>query len=1020
MPTEPDKHTCAHAEGEGFRGIEREGQAMELVEPMDSAHRYDVFLSYAWEDIDLATRLQELLQERGLTVFRDVTGMQDFDDIPTEIRAALDGSRTLVALYTPSFPESQYCRWELYTALTRSYHLTGQTRRVMAVVRGMEFSEVLSSRVKCLRLPPVTAALSDVADSVDRLVTEMDQRRFGDAPQPPNPSWYPEPAVGSRDFRGRLRELWQIRDAFDGDDGAGSDVPPVVFLVAGGGMGKTMLAEQYGRLFAADHPGGVFVLSALGSYMHASRDPQRVAALVGDQIVAIAQRLELVDPASGASPAAARAALSTRLSATDAPYLWILDDLPAGVSTAVLRTLVAPTAQGRTLVTSRYPAPGGQGVRIDIAELGELDSAALLTSRLEASPGAERQGARRLAKALGGHPLAMGVAAQLVAMPDIGGFAGLLASFTQPSPDILETAERMGVELPTAHSTSICATLLRGIDRLGPEGQAVLRLASLLAPAPLSTSLLAEIVAASEAGRAGPEGNGTTEPDEDHSTDRAEEIVRHGLDQAERLALARQGGTGRWTVHALVSRTVRLADHAGTERERARRSAVKVLTGRLEADSLGADRARVTEALPHVRTVAVALAQPDVQHLINEAGRVLSETGDPAAGLELFRELHDACRTVLGEHDITTLRVLAEMAAAHGMCGDHNSAIQLKQLAHDGLAALLGPRHPDTLTALNNIAVTEFDRGEYGAARHVFAQVYRARRRKDSILHPDTLQALGNVAAAASKEGRHALALRLRTHLLACTDRALGSQHPHYADAMNGMGASAYALGLIADATAWFDQAYQLRLHLFGPDHGDTLDALENRLIAAAATGEPDDPGLRDVYRRRVDLQGPSHPATIAALRHCLIAYRPPSARDDHADQPYPTDRPHPGEPVDSLPHGTAPSGFRLEAEDLDQRIETFELACAVHQSMADSGEEDEVDALFVQLCLAHATALMDQLDEQRDAALAIAEDSEAGLARELGRDHPLTRTATSLHQWIELLVDAAVEWPGEGRGGID
>ena len=51
----------------------------------------------------------------------------------------------------------------------------------------------------------------------------------------------------------------------------------------------------------------------------------------------------------------------------------------------------------------------------------------------------------------------------------------------------------------------------------------------------------------------------------------------------------------------------------------------------------------------------------------------------------------------------------------------------------------------------------------------------------------------------------------------------------------------------------------------------------------------------------------------------------------------------------------------------------------------------------------------------QRDVALAVAEDTEAGLARELGREHPLTRTATSLYRWIEELVDAAVERPGEG-----
>ncbi|MEU9281574.1 toll/interleukin-1 receptor domain-containing protein [Streptomyces sp. NPDC048342] len=995
---------------------------------MRSGHRYDVFLSYAWEDIDLAVRFQELLEARGLSVFRDVTGMRDYDDIPTVIRAALDGSRTLVALYTPSFPESQYCRWEMYTALTRSYHLSGQTRRVMAVVRGMGFSQVLSSRLKCLRLPAVTAALADVSDSVRQLVDAMDHRTFGDAPEPPVPSWYPEPAVGSRYFRGRLQELWQIRDAFDGDDGAGSDLPPVVFLAGGGGIGKTMLAEQYGRLFAEDHPGGVFVLGGLGSHPYGSPDPLRVAALVDDRIRAIAHRLELVGP--DAPAAAARAALSTRLVDTGTPYLWILDDLPAGVDTAVFRTLVAPTALGRTLVTSRAPGPGGQGARIDVGELGELDSLALLSSRLSPSPGVERQARRRLAQALGRHPLAMAVAAELVALPETGGFAGLLASFAEPSPDVLETAERLGVHLPTAHGVSICATLLRGIDRLTPDGLTVMRLASLLAPAPFSPDLLTDILAESESeSESESEAKADREDPDREERDRREfrESVHRGLAEAERLALARPDGTGNWSVHALVSRTVRLADHDDTARERARRAAVRVLGERLEGPAASAAaRLRTFEALPHVRTVAVALAERDDQHLLNEAGRVRSESGDSGTGLGLLRVLHDGCVAALGPSDITTLRVLTGLAVAHGMCGDHDTAVRLKHQAYEGLAALLGPHHPDTLTALNNVGVTELDRGEYRTAWRVFGQVYRARSRRNSAHHPDTLLALANAAVAASLEGRHALALRLRTSLLARTARVLGTRHPQYADALNGMGTTAYALGHHAEAADWFDRAYRLRRDLHGEQHGDTLDALENRLVAAAAdrdgTAGPDreEEGFREVYRCRLDLQGPSHPATVTTLRHCLVACHGGTAADGPAGEegpPLPMLR---MEPVQTLPHGVTPGGVRLEADDMDRRIETFELACSAQELMADSGEDDEVRALMTQLWLAHATALMDQMDGQRDVALAVAEDTEAGLARELGRDHPLTRTATSLCRWIEELVDAAVEWPGEGRTSVD
>ncbi|MGQ4436278.1 MULTISPECIES: tetratricopeptide repeat protein [unclassified Streptomyces] len=945
-----------------------------------------MFLSYAWEDIELAENFQRELEARGLTVFRDVTGMRDYDDIPTTIRAALDGSRSLVALYTPSFPESQYCRWELYTALTSSYHLSQQTRRIMAVVRGMPFSDVLSSRLKCLRLPSLNAELDELATSVDGLLAELDQQRFGDAPAPPDPNWFPEPAVGTQDFRGRLRELWAIRDAFDGDDGAGSDTPPVVTVVGGGGFGKTMLAEEYGRVFAADHPVGVFVLSGLGSHEDASGDRFRVRALIDDQIGVIAGRLGLVLP--NASADMARTALSAYLAALDQPYLWILDDLPRDIGTALFRSLIAPTPQGRTLVTSRYPSPGRQGTRIDLGELTELDALALLCSRREASVGGERQAARRLLTELGCHPMALAVAAELVALPDTGGFAGLLASIDHPSSDVLETAERLGVELPTVHSPSICATLLRGVERLTPHGREMMRLASVLAPAPIPEGFLAQVLG---------EMQGV-------SVREAGAVVRHGLEDARLLALARHTGAGRWTVHALVGRVLRLADLDDEARSLARQAAVRVMSDRLSAAPLDGDRADAIEVLPHVRVVTAGRIGADERHLMYEAGRVHSWYGDSFTARELFSALYRGCLTALGDSDITTLRVLVGLAVAEGLCGNLDTALRFKREAHAGLAALLGPRHEDTLTALNNVAVSLLDVGEYTEARHVFAEVYRARAKRLSVQHPDTLMALANVATAASKEGRHRLAERLRKPLLTRTGRVLGVRCSQYADALNALGATAYALSRAENAADWFEQAYRLRLELFGSQHTDTFDALENYLIAQAGVAGDDRVNalrLRAVYLGRLELQGPAHPATVGTLRHCLIAVRPDTPQEPGA-------APQPGfEPVDSWPEGMLSGEVRLEARDADRRIETFELACTVQASAHDG--TDAMDELVAQLWLAHATALMDQFDEQRLMALAIAEDTSTELAKEVGRDHPLSQSARLIQLWIEEQVDATV-----------
>jgi TIR domain len=121
--------------------------------PMVKEARYDIFFSYAWEDQKRATELVLALRSAGMTVFQDFSRMEDFDDIGMEIRSALERSRTLVALYSPDFPRSPYCQWELHSALTWAYQLDGHIRRVMTVVQDLAYSDVRPRGLTDLRLP---------------------------------------------------------------------------------------------------------------------------------------------------------------------------------------------------------------------------------------------------------------------------------------------------------------------------------------------------------------------------------------------------------------------------------------------------------------------------------------------------------------------------------------------------------------------------------------------------------------------------------------------------------------------------------------------------------------------------------------------------------------------------------------------------------------------------------------------------------------------------------------------------
>src|SRR5215218_11134646 len=77
----------------------------------------EVFLCYAWEDKQQADALRKAMETAGLSVFQDDAGMRDFDVIDARIDEALRRCLVLVALYTPAFPASPYCRKELHLSL---------------------------------------------------------------------------------------------------------------------------------------------------------------------------------------------------------------------------------------------------------------------------------------------------------------------------------------------------------------------------------------------------------------------------------------------------------------------------------------------------------------------------------------------------------------------------------------------------------------------------------------------------------------------------------------------------------------------------------------------------------------------------------------------------------------------------------------------------------------------------------------------------------------------------------------
>ncbi|MGL5823389.1 MAG: hypothetical protein ACRCYU_00770 [Nocardioides sp.] len=105
-------------------------------------------------------------------------------------------------------------------------------------------------------------------------------------------------------------------------------------------------------------------------------------------------------------------------------------------------------------------------------------------------------------------------------------------------------------------------------------------------------------------------------------------------------------------------------------------------------------------------------------------------------------------------------------------------------------------------------------------------------------------------------------------------------------------------------------------------------------------------------------------------------------------------------------PVALTPENLVRPYQDANRRIETFTAAALVHQDHVDANGPDHPDTLRALCRLAQATAMLDQLDAQLDAAAALAADAAEGLADELGANHPDAVLAAVVRAWISDCVE--------------
>src|SRR5262249_29961714 len=200
------------------------------------------------------------LRECRLDVCIDRTAIDEFGPITDGIRKGLAESKALLAWYSEDYPRSRPCEMELTAAFIAAQR-EGDPRR-----RGLVVNPAASpAHIEPIELRGALYAAAPARAPGDLRVAGGGAAHGAPPPRPLGgilplvpPDQYGLKLTGANRFVGRHSDLWRIHSALQGSDSAiisGSSAAGLAQVTGLGGIGKSLIAEEYALSFGAACPG---------------------------------------------------------------------------------------------------------------------------------------------------------------------------------------------------------------------------------------------------------------------------------------------------------------------------------------------------------------------------------------------------------------------------------------------------------------------------------------------------------------------------------------------------------------------------------------------------------------------------------------------------------------------------------------------------------------------------------------------------------------------------------------------
>lgn len=823
---------------------------------------FDVFLSAASKDAAQARAVAQALPDKGMRVWYYEQDVPEHQSISRAIATGLARSNALLAYYSASYPTSRACQWELTTALVAAEQEGNPARRILVANPEPTPHHIEPVQLRDARYQKASA-LGD-AESRQRFAEAVQEHvapittAFADVQPLDAVPWFGTIGLGSQRFVGRLRELWRFHSALHAAEFApvtGASGPGVVQIRGLGGVGKSLLAEEYALRFGCAYPGGIFWLRA--PEPEATGQATTPEALEAARFRQYRSYCEALGVGTGSEEGERSVALLRReLERRARPFLWVVDDLPAKLDAVEFRKWLAPSPIGKTIITTKSREYEALSRTIDVGGLEPDDAYALLTSRRAPIGQAEIESARGIVTLLGHHPLALDVSgAALATGSGLQSFWDYQEGLSSPGTDELEFASELAGALPTGHEPSIARTLLRTVQQVRDEGQGLLRLGSLVDAAPLPVRFVETVF--EEVDRL------------DRDTARRRAI--RALHQCEGLSLIeRAGGEDQaFTVHALTARAVRFS-----EVDNARRTVLRGATVRVLARALGhapnpKSHATLSQLAPHAATLCLDANSAEDASLLDGLAQFDFERAAFASAESLRRRHVDLLRRLLSEADERLLDAENRLARVLHLVGQLGEARHVEEMALARARSVLGDAHEQTLTAKHNLAEILATTGDSASARSLYEEVLLAREAMLGPGHPNILVTKNNLALLYQRAGDLDEAVRLQREVVDGEQRTFGERHARTLTAKMNLALTLLGRNELQAAQELCEEVTATAASAYGETHTLTLGAQRGLAQVLGAQGRMKEASelMRHVVTGLEGVWPASHPMLLGAKR---------------------------------------------------------------------------------------------------------------------------------------------------------